>query len=317
MIRFENPQFLFLFVLFIPWLAINIFQFSKTKTAIKGFDALKESIQKFKIRTIFFGFSFLFVILGISKPLWGSRIVFEKRRGSSIMFLVDVSKSMGVSDIKPNRLEVAKAYGKLLLNELNNASCGLVLAKGEGVQAVPETVDKQILESALNSLTVNSLSSAGTNLESGIIKAAKSFSSTLATSKTIVVFTDGDETKGDISKSISVLKNKKIKLVIIGFGTSVGEYIFVYDKNNIKRKINTNLKEDKLRQAIKPLDKDALYVKFDNPSSLTKIIEIIDLKDNSIETIEKIQKPAERSFEMTLLAMIFLCCGFVFGGKRW
>ncbi|MGD8209264.1 MAG: hypothetical protein PVF32_05355, partial [Desulfobacterales bacterium] len=44
------------------------------------------------------------LLLALAGPRWGNRYQEVSRKGVDIMFLVDVSRSMMVEDIKPNRL---------------------------------------------------------------------------------------------------------------------------------------------------------------------------------------------------------------------
>ena len=76
------------------------------------------------------------------------------------------------------------------------------MAKGDGVVAVPLTEDKIMIESLLEVISPNLMTVPGTSLGKGILKAKESFPSSYGAAGRIWVFTDGEETDGQLKTAL-------------------------------------------------------------------------------------------------------------------
>lgn len=211
MISFENSVYLFFILFLLPVWFISYINLKKIKKAYSGLENTKKIIKKAKIRAFFFSAAWIFLILGLACPLWGSKPVSVRRRGVSVMFVSDISKSMSLQDIQPSRIAVQRQFLKILLEKMHKTSAesaaGLVITKGEGVLSVPLSFEKNALSSAIDALSPLILSSTGTNLEAGVLRALDSFGENRGNSKIIVLCTDGGETSGSLLHAAE--KNKK------------------------------------------------------------------------------------------------------------
>ena len=86
--------------------------------------------EQLKHRTICFAFTFLFLLLALTRPQWGYQWEDRKQEGVDIIIALDVSRSMLAEDIKPNRLERAKRKISDLLDMLRGDRVGLVAFAG-------------------------------------------------------------------------------------------------------------------------------------------------------------------------------------------
>lgn len=319
MISFENPFYLFFTLLFIPALAAFFIHIRKIKKTYLYLENSKNIIKKAKLRAFFFSLAWLFLILGLACPLWGSKPVSVRRRGVSVMFVADVSKSMKVSDIKPNRLAVQRQFLRLLLEKLGHERLfyGLVLAKGDGVLSVPLSFEKHALYSTIDALSPLMLSSFGTNLEAGVLRALDSFGENRGNSKIIILCTDGGETSGSLLNAASILKKTDALFIIVGFGTLEGGKIEVLDETGNSSLKDSRLEEDYLKKVVEMTGGESMYVEALSVGSIEKIVKLIDSGKDGIEKMVYIQEPVKRNFEMLLIAFIFLCLGGLsFYGKN-
>lgn len=319
MISFEHPVYLFFILLLIPVTVVFFLNTRKIKKTYLYLENTKNIIKKAKRRALLFSFAWLFLILGLACPLWGSKPISVRRRGVSVMFVADVSKSMKVSDIKPSRLAVQKQFLRILLEKLGHdrQSYGLVLTKGDGVLSVPLSFEKHALYSAIDALSPLMLSSSGTNLEAGVLRALDSFGENRGNSKIIILCTDGGETSGSLLHAAEIIKKTDAVFIIAGFGTSEGGKVNVLDENGNSSLQDSRLEEDYLKKVIQIAGGESMYVQALSSGSIEKIVKLIGSGTDGIEKMVYIQEPVKRNFEMLFIAFIFLCLGGLsFYGKN-
>ena len=302
------------------WIEINkneiVNNIKKIKKAYSGLENTKKIIKKAKIRAFFFSAAWIFLILGLACPLWGSKPVSVRRRGVSVMFVSDISKSMSLQDIQPSRIAVQRQFLKILLEKMHKTSAesaaGLVITKGEGVLSVPLSFEKNALSSAIDALSPLILSSTGTNLEAGVLRALDSFGENRGNSKIIVLCTDGGETSGSLLHAAEKIKKTDAILIIVGFGTLEETKIKVLDEKGNTQLKDARLEEAFLQKAASIAGGESMYISALSSGSIETILKIIDTGVEGVEKMVYIQEPVKRNFEMLLLAFIFLCLGGVF-----
>ncbi|UTC65844.1 MULTISPECIES: VWA domain-containing protein [unclassified Treponema] len=321
MISFENSYYLFFIFLLVPVQFVFYMNLKKIKKAYLGLENSKKMIKKAKLRSFFFSGAWIFLILGLACPLWGSKPVSVRRRGVSVMFVSDISKSMSIQDIQPSRIAVQRQFLKILLEKMHKTSpelaVGLVITKGDGVLSVPLSFEKNALSSAIDALSPLILSSSGTNLESGVLRALDSFGENRGNSKIIVLCTDGGETAGSLLHAAEKIKKTDAVLIIVGFGTVEGGKIRVLDEKGVSQLRDTRLEEAFLKKAANIAGGESMYVSALSSGSMENILKIIDAGTEGVEKMVYIQEPVKRNFEMLLISFIFLCLGGVsFYGKN-
>lgn len=321
MISFENSVYLFFILFLLPVWFISYINLKKIKKAYSGLENTKKIIKKAKIRAFFFSAAWIFLILGLACPLWGSKPVSVRRRGVSVMFVSDISKSMSLQDIQPSRIAVQRQFLKILLEKMHKTSAesaaGLVITKGEGVLSVPLSFEKNALSSAIDALSPLILSSTGTNLEAGVLRALDSFGENRGNSKIIVLCTDGGETSGSLLHAAEKIKKTDAILIIVGFGTLEETKIKVLDEKGNTQLKDARLEEAFLQKAASIAGGESMYISALTSGSIETILKIIDTGVDGVEKMVYIQEPVKRNFEMLLLAFIFLCLGGVsFYGKN-
>lgn len=321
MISFENSVYLFFILFLLPVWFISYINLKKIKKAYSGLENTKKIIKKAKIRAFFFSAAWIFLILGLACPLWGSKPVSVRRRGVSVMFVSDISKSMSLQDIQPSRIAVQRQFLKILLEKMHKTSAesaaGLVITKGEGILSVPLSFEKNALSSAIDALSPLILSSTGTNLEAGVLRALDSFGENRGNSKIIVLCTDGGETSGSLLHAAEKIKKTDAILIIVGFGTLEETKIKVLDEKGNTQLKDARLEEAFLQKAASIAGGESMYISALSSGSIETILKIIDTGVEGVEKMVYIQEPVKRNFEMLLLAFIFLCLGGVsFYGKN-
>lgn len=253
------------------------------------------------------------MILALAGPRWGSHYQEVSQKGVDIMILVDVSPSMLVEDIKPNRLERARREILDFLRVVQGDRVGLVAFSGAAFVQCPLTLDYIALEMFLSAIEPGLIPVPGTNLGAAIETGLSAFDSKSETDKVMLLITDGEDNEEHGLKMTEEAAAKGVKIFVFGVGDPSGGPIpandgkggFLKDKEG--KLILSKLDEEGLQQIAKStggiyvrsvtgdLDLDLLY--FDGIRSRTKAQ---TLKSGKIKVYE------ERFSFFLLAAFMFL-----------
>ncbi|MBF0478648.1 MAG: VWA domain-containing protein [Candidatus Omnitrophica bacterium] len=196
-----------------------------------------------------------FSMFALMRPLWGYTWEKSKRVGLDIVLVVDVSKSMLSTDVKPNRLERTKLAIRDLLENLKGDRVGLVAFAGSAVSICPLTVDYNGFIMAMNNLNYDVISRGGTNIERGLSEALKGYNQSPGKYKAVILITDGENWEGDPLKVADLASSQGVKIFCIGVGTKDGDLIpiknseggqeFLKDdkENFVKTRLSENILE--------------------------------------------------------------------------
>lgn len=312
MMFFEQPKYLFLLLLLIVFFVVELINILKLKNIFHD-KKLNEVTKKKFLKVLFYALSFVCLILALATPSFGTKQITQKQNGTEVFFLLDVSNSMNVKDTNMSRLAISKALIKIINSNLETIPTGLILFKGTSVLSLPLTKDKNIFGIMLDTISSESLTSAGSNLEKAINLSIKSFSSDNSIQKIILLFTDGDESLGNLNNTIKNLNEKNIACIFVGVGTLKGTEIEVLDENKNKKLINTKLYEQELKNFISQLySKDSFYCRYDEINLSEKISEKVKNFNTELKSITTTEKQY-RTNELIFLSLVFLIIGFVNG----
>ncbi len=263
MFRFENSGFLW-GLLIIPILSI-LFIGSRIarKRALRRFgndeimDYLMPFASKNRPRFKFFilMLALAFIILGIARPQYGSKLKKVKREGVELIIALDVSNSMLAEDIQPNRLDRAKLAISRLVDKLNDDKIGLIVFAGDAYTQLPITSDYNSAKLFLNSVSTQIVPKQGTAIGAAINMGVRSFTPSSKANKAIIVITDGENHEDDpVSAAKNAVENG-IVVHAIGMGLPQGSPIPVlrngqkeYLKDNQGNVVITKLNETMLEQ---------------------------------------------------------------------
>ena len=250
----QRPYALYGFALLVPALIISILRFKKAYKNLKFFTVkdkssvaarrIKNFALMFGIRTFCISVAWSMLVLAFAGFSWGTYLAPVQTSGTAVSLVFDISYSMNADDASSglSRLEASKKYAKMLLSHIPDTQISVVLAKGDGVAVLPLTDDRAAVESLIDSLSSNFMSSIGTSLGKGIKCALKSFPANFSFKNSIWVFTDGEETDSLLENSLVSCVNKGISVSLIGFGTERETKVLAGDR---KTYVLTALRSDR------------------------------------------------------------------------
>jgi len=239
MFRFENIEFIYLLVLIPVLLLVFIMGRRFRKRSLKRFgdpEILNQlmpflSVNRPVVKFLFILFALVFIILGMARPQFGSKLEEIKRKGIEIVIALDVSNSMLAEDIHPNRLEKAKQAIARLVEKLADDKIGLIVFAGDAYVQMPVTSDYTSVKMFLSSINTQIVPKQGTAIGSAIDLGINSFSPDNKISKALIIITDGEDHNDDAVPLAREAAEKGIVIYAIGVGTPNGTPIPVYSGN--------------------------------------------------------------------------------------
>ena len=141
--------------------------------------------------------------------------------GIDIILAVDVSASMLLEDLKPNRLEALKTVVSRFVAGRTADRLGLVVYAGASLNWCPLTKDYAYLLRQFNRLNEPDLGD-GTAIGLGLASAVNALRLSKAKSKVIILLTDGENNAGTIEPvtAARLAEKNKMKVYTIGVGTT-------------------------------------------------------------------------------------------------
>ncbi len=174
-------------------------------------------------RTGFWLIALAFVVVAMSRPQWGKRETIVEQEGVQVIVALDVSASMLVQDVKPDRLTRAKLEMVELMDRLEGDEVGLVLFSGSAFIQLPLTSDYLTARRFLDAADTNSISRPGTVVGQAIQMAALAFDEEREGSKVILLMTDGEDSETNPVAAAREAAKEGITIFTVGFGLSQGE----------------------------------------------------------------------------------------------
>jgi Ca-activated chloride channel family protein len=150
----------------------------------------------------------------------------RKARGLDIVFVLDSSKSMLATDLRPTRLDRAKLAIIDLVKRLESDRIGLVAFAGNAFLQTPPTLDYSAFRENLDSIGQTSISRGGSDIGRAIREAAKAFPKD-NNFKVVILLTDGEDQEQQAIDTAREVAKDGIKIYTIGIGTPEGEYLRV------------------------------------------------------------------------------------------
>ena len=226
--EFQHPSFLILFVI-IPTLVIwylrsgrdneGTIRYSTYFTSEKIIQSGKR--KHFLILGLYL-MIIIFVIFGISRPRSVSNLKETSVSVIDILLVLDISSSMLADDFKPNRLEAVKKTASEFIQGRKEDRIGILVFAGESFIQCPLTIDKTVLKSLINEITVASKEYDGTAIGMAIANGTNRLRNSKVESKVMILLSDGSNNSGEIDPiTAAELANQfNIKIYTIGAGTN-------------------------------------------------------------------------------------------------
>jgi Ca-activated chloride channel homolog len=186
-------------------------------------------------RAVLLLFGVALAIVALARPQYGSRTKLLRKRGVDVVVVLDFSKSMLAQDVRPSRIERAKAELTRFISELSGDRIGLVAFAGETME-FPMTVDYGAAALFFRQLTPFDMPVGGTAIGRALTAAKRLLeragrdteSKDDKRSKVVILMTDGEDHEGDPLKAAEELKAIDARVFVVALGSRSGEPIPTY-----------------------------------------------------------------------------------------
>jgi Ca-activated chloride channel homolog len=210
--------------------------------------------------------SFGFILVALARPQWGTHEETSKLSGLDVMLVLDISNSMEVEDIIPNRLQKAKHEIRSLVDHLQGDRVGVVAFAASAQVSCPLTTDLSYLLDTVQILDPKLASSQGTDIGLGLETARKSIERgsedanspggeaqpPSQSSQAIVLISDGEDQEDSATEVAKKLRETGVKLYVIGVGSQKGGPIPVRDENGSLVGYKKDRKQKSVMSQFKP-----------------------------------------------------------------
>jgi Ca-activated chloride channel family protein len=195
------------------------------------------------------GLSLAFGIVALARPQRTDERVVQTGQGIDIVLLVDVSSSMELQDLQPNRLEAAKRVAREFVDGRTGDRIGLIVFAGDAYSMAPLTTDYELLRENLQSLKLGMIANDGTAIGTALGVATNRLRDSRSRTKVCILISDGENTAGSLDPltAAQLAHAFGVKIYTIGLGQD-GYVPYGKDESGRPRFVETRLDETSMRQ---------------------------------------------------------------------
>jgi Ca-activated chloride channel homolog len=178
------------------------------------------------------GLTGLTAVVALAGPRWGRTEVRTETRALSLVFAMDISRSMLAEDASPNRLQRSVREARRLIQDLAGDRLGLIAFAGRSYILSPLTVDGGAIRLYLDALDPDLASEGGSNLSSVLAQGGQLLGATSdPADRVLVIFTDGEahDTLSDAVREAEKLKETGVHLIMVAEGSAAPSRIPIRD----------------------------------------------------------------------------------------
>ena len=316
--EFANKEYLFLLLLIIPYLIWYVMFRKKSEPTLRMSDTFAFNyapkswrVKLMPLQLLLRIVTFTLIVIVLARPQTSNSWKNKSVEGIDIMLAIDVSTSMLAEDLKPNRIEAAKAVASEFIIGRPNDNIGLSIFAGEAFTQCPMTTDHasllNLLQNVRTDIAARGLISDGTAIGMGLANAVTRLKGSKAKSKVVILLTDGSNNMGDISPmtAAEIAQSLGIRVYTIGVGTNkVAPYPMPVAGGvqyvNMPVEIDTKMLADIAAAT------EGDFYRATNTAELKKIYKEIDRLEKSKLNVKKFSKRYEAYQPFALAAAITL-----------
>lgn len=255
--KFENPDLLFLlWVLLLQAFLLWVYWTWRRRTLQRlGSPALAQRLllgfsgKRFWFKNILFGLALALLVLAIANPRRMVKQAAGEGLGADIVLAVDVSQSMLVRDVQPNRLEQAKKFAQQLVQALEGNRIGLIFFAGDAYPQMPLSTDYEALQVFLRNASPEFIANQGTAAASAVELAERMFESNSTAGRGLIVISDGENHGENALASAQHAQAEGLVLYTVGTGTIGGGTVPLANGRGVKRDVSGKVVQSKLDAA--------------------------------------------------------------------
>lgn len=266
---------------------------------------------------------FGFGVLALARPQFGDRRADMAQTGRDVLVLLDLSRSMTVTDLPPTRLAVAKRAAWETVSASPGDRVGLEVFGGSAFLQLPLTSDHAAFRLFLDAASPDDLGDPATDLGGALATAAKVFEHEGERGhRAVLVVSDGESGEGAMDDALVDLRKQEVPVFALGIGTAQGGPIPAdsteapdkYHRDHIGRIAISRMEEAELRHAADATG--GAFARWDNREERTKLTTALRKLEAGTLSSRKSPERADRFQWPLALAVAALLGEMILAGSR-
>jgi len=225
-------------------------------------------------------------VVALARPQVGERESELVRTGRDVLILLDLSRSMGVSDVSTSavsgsstRLAAAKQLAWDVMSSYPGDRVGLVVFGGSAFLQLPFTSERASLRLFLDAASPDDLGDPATDVSAALLTAVSAFEHEGEIGRrAILIVTDGESGEGDLDAAADALRAEELPVFAIGVGSAQGGPVPAdsadapdpYHRDNIGRVVVSRLEEGDLRRVAE--SSGGRFARWDRPEEMRELV---------------------------------------------
>lgn len=258
-------------------------------------------------------------IVALARPQRADSKVKKNVEGIDIVLVLDVSDSMAIEDLVPNRLEACKNVMKDFVNRRVSDRIAFVIFSGESYTRVPLTLDYGLLKKNISEVKSSRNIKLGTAIGVGLANAVARLRDSTAKSRVIVFLTDGENNTGTIDPetALGIAKGYGIRIYTIGAGIDGQAQLPQEFEDAFGRKvkryvpIHSSVNDDLLGRMAS--DTGGKYYRATDTNGLKKVFAEIDRLEKTKVDVQQYTKYAELFENWNRWGLVLLLLSLLLG----
>ena len=328
---FQNPQFIYMIPIVLLLLGtLYIRSRRKRRKRIRELSQIHEfpatllnnhSVARSRLKVTLTLLGLILLFISLARPQFGFEWVEVRKTEQNLLFVLDVSRSMLVEDVYPNRLGRSKLIIHEIVDRYPGANVGLLIFAGSAFLQCPITEDHQAFKETLSIQNPSILKDQGSDISKALLMVPDLIRNPEL--DRVIVISDGEDHSTRISYALQYLQDRQFVVNTICIGTEKGGLIpnnttessepYFYDRlgNVVYSRANPLMMSGIANQ----LKGRSLHFNSEN-YSIRRLDELL-IADRSLQPTTKAKKLPVDYYQLPLvMTFVFLCLEFAIGTRR-
>ncbi len=245
----------------------------------------------------------------------------ETTTGRNVLIALDLSRSMRVQDVKPDRLAQAKIVIYELLEKLETDRIGLIGFAGSPFLSAPLTIDHEAVRETVEQMDETWMPLGGSDVTAALQLAIATLKETGQKSNVLVLISDGEDHSEELDPILAEAERAGVTVFAIGVGTEDGGFVphpdfpdgHLTDRGG--NRILSRLESDILRKIA--AETDGRYVVAGSGPDIPAMVEATIQGMDAFELEGGETRVVIEFFQWALLPAIFFLMASIVAGTRW
>jgi Ca-activated chloride channel family protein len=260
------------------------------------------------------------LIIALARPQGDAGVKTEKTLGRNVLIALDLSRSMRVTDVQPDRLSQAKIVIYELLEAMPNERIGLIGFAGNPYLYAPLTIDHSAVRETVEQIDETWAPKGGSDLAAAVHLATETLKKTGQKNNALVILSDGEKHEGDLDAMITEAEKAGVYILAVGVGTEDGGFVpnSVFPNGRMidrkGRAVVSRLQADVLRKlAAETKGRFALAGSVDIPEMVKSVVKDLD----AFEMNGRDRRVSIEFYQWMMLPAILFLITSITAGTRW